>query len=243
MRTLMIGAAVMLSAACAGAPRTEQVPAPTQPPPAVLDQATLNPAAQARADGGIARFVEADVKFMQGMIHHHAQAILISKWAPSHGASDRVQLLAEKIIVSQRDEIAMMQDWLRVRKQEVPPADTLPMKADDHSAHAGHNMPGMSHGPVVMPGMLSQSQLAQLDSARGRAFDRLFLTLMIQHHEGAIAMVKELFATTGAANDVTIYRFAADVEADQGTEIQRMSSMLAAMPSGGGSLSTPRREY
>ncbi len=205
-------------------------PEPAPAPITVVDQSQLNPAAQARADGGKPRFTDADVKFMQGMIHHHAQAILIAKWAPSRGASESVRKLCERIVVAQRDEIMMMTTWLRDRSLPVPVADTLGAPMD----HAVHHMPGMSMPtPVMMPGMLSPRQVAQLDSARGSKFDRLFLNGMIQHHEGAISMVKELFSSPGAAHDTEIFRFAADVEADQTAEIERMTLMLDAMPPGG----------
>src|SRR5215218_10279720 len=111
-----------LAAACA---KNTPAPQATSVPMQVVDQSQQNPAAVARADKGIPPFVPADVKFMQGMIHHHAQAILISKSAPSHGASAAVQRLCERIIVAQRDEIMMMSAWLRQRSQEVPAADTL----------------------------------------------------------------------------------------------------------------------
>ena len=228
---------LVLAAACTkSSPPPEPAPTPMQ----VVDQSTLNPAAQARVDGGKPPFVEADVKFMQGMIHHHAQAILIGKWAPSHDASGAVQRLAERIVVAQRDEIALMTTWLRQRGLEAPAPDTL---------GTGHqHMPGMQHtpgmtmpAPVLMPGMLTPAQVAQLDSARGNRFDRLFLQHMIQHHRGAITMVQQLFSSSGAANDGVVYRFASDVEADQGTEIERMTKMLAAVPPGSSPL-TPRRE-
>jgi uncharacterized protein (DUF305 family) len=236
-RRAVMGVAVPLLAATACAKRSEP-PAPTPAPIIVVDQSLLNPAEQARRDGGIPPFVAADVKFMQGMIHHHAQAILIAKWAPSHGASDAVQRLCERIVVAQRDEIRLMSTWLRQRNQEVPAADTVGM-----AAHAGHDMPGMTMAmPALMPGMLTPAQVAELDSARGRQFDRLFLQYMIQHHRGAITMVHELFASHGAAQDGVVSRFATDVEADQGAEIERMSLMLAAIPPGGSPLS-PRREH
>jgi uncharacterized protein (DUF305 family) len=233
---MALAASLLAGTACA---KRAEPPAPTPAPIVVVDQALLNPAEQARRDGGIPPFVAADVKFMQGMIHHHAQAILIAKWAPGHGASDAVQRLCERIVVAQRDEIRLMSTWLRQRKQEVPSADTLGMA----SAHAGHDMPGMTMAmPPLMPGMLTPSQVAELDSARGRQFDRLFLQYMIQHHRGAITMVHELFASHGAAQDGVVSRFATDVEADQGAEIERMSLMLAAIPPGGSPLS-PRREH
>jgi uncharacterized protein (DUF305 family) len=235
--TSMAMLAIAGLAGCAKQP--EPMPAPA--PIVVVDQSTLNPAEQARRDGGIPPFGPADVKFMQGMIQHHSQAILISKWAPSHGASEAVRKLSERIIVAQRDEIKLMSTWLRQRKQEVPHPDTL----GTGDPHAGHDMSGMAMpgmGMTMMPGMLTPEQVARLDSARGRQFDRLFLQYMIQHHKGAITMVHELFGSEGAAQDGVIYRFAADVEADQGAEIERMTLMLAAIPDGGSPLS-PQREH
>jgi len=158
----------------------------------------------------------ADVAFMSGMIAHHAQAVLIAGWAPSHGASESLRALCERIVVAQNDEIALAQRWLRERHQPVPPADPR-----------GHTMPGMDH-PMLMPGMLTPEQMAQLDGARGREFDRLFLTFMIQHHKGAITMVEQLISAPGAAQDGPVFRFAADVNADQTTEIDRMTRMLEA---------------
>lgn len=160
----------------------------------------------------------ADVHFMTGMIHHHAQAVRIAKWAPSHGASDELQRLAERIVVGQNDEIELMRNWLLDKKEPVPEVTDGPMRMQ---------MGGMTH-EMMMPGMLTDAQLAQLDAARGLAFDTLFLQFMIQHHEGAITMVNELFASPGAAQDETVFRFASDVYADQTTEIARMQSMLEA---------------
>lgn len=148
----------------------------------------------------------ADVRFMQEMIGHHAQALVMAAMAPTHGAGEMVRKLALKIDISQRDEIAMMKAWLTERNQAVP--------ADDHA-----------HSPD-MPGMLSPEQLARLDAARGSEFDRLFLTFMIQHHEGALRMVETLFDSPGAAQDPDIFRFATDVFADQLDEIDVMRHML-----------------
>jgi len=181
--------------------------------------------AVAAPDTGQAPFTDADVHFMSGMIVHHAQAVLIAGWAPSHGASESVQKLCERIVVGQRDEIAFMQRWLSERHETVPDVDT-----SDYRMTA---MPGMDHA-MHMPGMLTHEQLAQLDAARGPEFDRLFLTFMIQHHRGAITMVNELLATNGAAQDGVVFRFASDVNVDQTTEINRMNRMLAAMPALGG---------
>jgi uncharacterized protein (DUF305 family) len=155
---------------------------------------------------------------MQGMIHHHGQAIVMAAMAPSHGASSDVKILASRIDVGQRDEIAFMQRWLRERHEMA--ADPLSMP--------GMAMPGMAMPDTLMPGMLTPQQMAQLSAASGAEFDRLFLTFMIQHHTGALTMVNHLFATTGAAREEYVFRFASDVSTDQTTEIDRMRSMLAA---------------
>jgi uncharacterized protein (DUF305 family) len=178
-------------------------------------------AAQSAGSGGHPPFTEADVHFMTGMIAHHAQALLMAGWAPGHGASPAVQVLCERIVVGQGDEIVLMQRWLGDRNQPVP---------DAGASHA--MMPGMDMHQG-MPGMLSSEQLMQLDAARGPEFDRLFLTFMIQHHEGAIVMVDRLFGQ-GAGEEERSFRFASDVYADQTTEIDRMQKMLAALPPAGG---------
>lgn len=162
----------------------------------------------------------ADVEFMSGMIPHHAQAVVMAGWCKSHGARADVDALCERIVVGQRDEIHLMQFWLRERGLDVPP-DTATM----HKMKMG----GMTH-EMLMPGMLSPEQMAALDRARGSAFDRLFLQGMIGHHGGAIDMVNTLLASPGAAQDDLVYRFSADVYADQTTEIERMQKMLATVP-------------
>ena len=177
-------------------------------------------AQQAASDSGRPPYNAADVRFMSGMIDHHAQAILMAGWAPSHGASASVRALCERIVVGQRDEIALMQRWLRERGLPVPSGE----------ANHDHDMAGMGH--ELMPGMLTPDQLAQLDAARGTEFDRLFLTFMIQHHQGAITMVNQLFSANGATLDDLIFKYASDVNVDQTTEINRMGRMLAAMSSG-----------
>lgn len=172
--------------------------------------------AQAKADTRRPGYTAGDVHFMSGMIHHHAQAVLMAGWAPSHDASPSVRTLCDRIVVSQRDEIRLMQRWLQARQEPVP---------DSTAAHA--MMPEMDPA-TMMPGMLTGEQLAQLDRARGSEFDRLFLTFMIQHHQGAITMVNQLFGQ-GAGEQETVFRFASDVFADQTTEIARMQKMLAAL--------------
>ena len=165
------------------------------------------------------RATAADVHFMSGMIRHHAQAVLIAGWAPTHGASASLRALCERIVVGQRDEIALASRWLRARNEAVPETDA--------SHDMMTNMQAMDHA-MLMPGILTAEQLGQLDRARDGEFDRLFLTLMIQHHHGAITMVNELFSQGGGEEEVT-YRFASDVFADQTTEIDRMQKMLAVL--------------
>src|SRR4051812_8913800 len=183
--------------------------------------ARLDPAyvAKARADSIRHPYTQADADFMSHMIGHHAQAIAMSRWAPTHGASAAVLRLADRIINAQQDEIATMQTWLRDRLQPIPEATPNGMKM---------TMNGMEH-MMLMPGMLTEAQMKQLDAARGPEFDRLFLTFMIQHHRGAVSMVKDLFGTYGAGQDETVFKFASDVNVDQTTEIVRMEKMLAAI--------------
>ena len=215
---LPLGAAVLLSAC--GAAATQSPPQPVRP--VTIGTSVLTPAAQAKADSGRPPYTRADVAFMQGMIGHHAQAIVMAGWAPTHGARADVRILAERITVAQRDEIATMQRWLRDRRETVPDGDA-------HHEHAGMDMPGMKM-PAMMPGMLTADQFSRLDAARGAAFDRLFLTYMIQHHQGAVTMVKQLLDVPAAAQDDDVFRFVADVNVDQTTEIDRMRSMLSTMP-------------
>lgn len=205
---LAIFATSLTMVACASRPEAMQpAPAGTARPaePAAHQHEYVAPLPATPGPG----FTVADVRFMQNMIGHHVQAIQMAALAPSHGASDNLLRLAQKIDISQRDEIALMKQWLAERKQAVP---------DDAQSHA-----------MMMPGMLTAEQLAQLDAARGREFDRLFLTFMIRHHEGALQMVDELFKSPGAAQDSDIFRFATDVDVDQRDEIFVMEKLLYAI--------------
>ncbi len=165
------------------------------------------------ADLSHVSFTPADVKFMQGMIAHHAQAVEMTQLLATRTESDDMRKLAKRIELSQVDEIGMMQQWLRARGQEVP------------SEHAHH----MMHDGMLMPGMLTQDEMAKLAAAKGPEFDRLFLIGMIKHHGGALTMVKELLATPGAAQESEVFGFIADVDADQRMEMDRMSDMLKEM--------------
>ncbi len=171
-------------------------------------------------------YTDADIHFMQGMIAHHAQAVRMAGLVPSRSRREAMHLLAERIDVSQRDEIRMMRQWLLDRHLAAP--DPLSAPADTGMADMP-GMEGMSHasGDTLMPGMLTPSQMRELAQATGSRFDRLFLTGMIRHHEGALAMVKHLFDTPGAAQDSQLFGFATDVVADQQAEIQRMRALLA----------------
>ena len=161
-------------------------------------------------------YSDADVEFMSGMIPHHAQAVVMAGWAPTHGARVDVAVLCERIVVGQRDEIKLMQMWLEDRGLPVPDA-----KSTKHRMV----MNGMEHD-MLMPGMLTDEEMAALDKARGPEWDRLFLLGMIKHHQGAIDMVNVLFGSTGGGQEETVFKFASDVFADQSIEIDRMRQML-----------------
>ncbi|HSJ24552.1 MAG TPA: DUF305 domain-containing protein [Longimicrobiales bacterium] len=165
-------------------------------------------------------YSQADVHFMAGMIPHHAQAVKMAALVPDRSSREDVKILAERMAVAQGDEIALIRQWLADNNEDVPPAD-----ATHHVMDHG----GMQHA-MLMPGMLTDEEMAQLEAARGAAFDRMFLTLMIRHHEGAIIMVNDLFGAAGAAQDDFIYKFASDVFADQTTEIHHMQQILAQLP-------------
>lgn len=162
----------------------------------------------------------ADVAFVQGMIGHHAQALVMTALLDTRTTRPAMRLLAERIRVSQRDELRMMRDWLLDRGLPAPEADTLP-HTPGHAAGAHH----ADH--AAMPGMLGAAQLDTLARAQGAAFDAHFLRYMIAHHEGALVMVRRLFATPGAGQEPQLFGFATDVDADQRAEITRMRALLA----------------
>ena len=177
--------------------------------------------ALATADSAARAFAPADVEFMQGMIPHHAQAVIMGRWAATHGARADVQRLCLRIVAAQSDEINMMRRWLRERKQDVP---------DSTATRHVMKMGDMVH-ELMMPGMLSDDEMVQLDKARGPDFDRLFLNGMIRHHRGAIAMVETLLTNGNAGHDESVFRFANDVGSDQSAEITVMLRMLDTVPS------------
>src|SRR5580692_1387532 len=224
------GILVLASIASAGCASHSAGPAQTAPAPASTSAsapaATANTGpvrtsaaaiAEARADSVRHPYTAGDVQFMQGMIGHHAQALIMAAWAPTHDASPSVQTLCLRIINSQQDGITLMQHWLADRQQMVPDGHTPGMKM----------MMNGTEQTMLMPGMLTPAQMTELDHAKGLDFDRLFLTDMIQHHRGAVSMVHDLFETQGAGQDEIVFKFASDANVDQTTEIARMEKMLA----------------
>ena len=177
--------------------------------PGAPGQATRVISAEKATDLSRVQFTPADVRFMQGMIGHHAQALEMTALLPERTDREDMRLLAKRIDVSQADEIKMMQRWLEVRGREVP---------DEHAHH--------KPGALLMPGMLTAQEIARLEDSKDATFDRLFLEYMIKHHAGALTMVEELFATPGAAQESEVFAFASEVDADQRTEIDRMGAML-----------------
>lgn len=214
--TLLV--AVALSAACRTAPvagggSTGGSAGDPRPPivqPGAPGQASQVITADKAADLSRVQFTPADVKFMQEMIGHHAQALEMVELLKTHSASEDMKKLGLRIELSQEDEIRMMEGWLEARRQEVP------MR---HGAHM--------HDPKTMPGMLSPEEMERLAQAKGAEFDRLFLEGMIKHHGGALTMVEALLAMPGAAQESEVFAFVSDVEADQKMEIDRMGAMLA----------------
>lgn len=214
---LIVPLAAVLAACSSSEPASEN--RPDQPELSELEELYW-----ARIENSRSDFTEADVKFMTGMIGHHAQALIMSRLAPENNASPSIQTLASRIINAQKDEIASMQKWLRDRGQPVPEIhidglDLMIMGLGEH--HSMHHQD--------MPGMLSREQLSELASLQGKEFDRQFLTFMIEHHQGAVIMVENLFAADGAALDEEAFRLASDIQVDQKTEIERMNLMLQNM--------------
>ena len=197
------------SGAChATAARTELQPVLIQPgqPGAPSRPITVEKA----TDLSNVQATKADIEFMQGMIHHHLQAIDMTNLLAQNTRTEDMRKLGLRMSLSQSDEIKMMRNWLEARGQEAP---------GDHANH----MPGAP----MMPGMLSAEEMTQLAVTKGKQFDILFLRGMIKHHSGALRMVDELFKTDGAGQQSEIFAFATDIEADQRADIDRMTAMLA----------------
>ena len=209
-----LSAALATVAVVAALPASAQDSLPVIVQPGAPGEPTRTLTAEEAAALGQPVHVDADVRFMRGMIHHHGQALDMTDLLSSHTESGEMRLLGQRIDISQTGEMGMMARWLESRGEGVPKVreeEASPLKDDQ-----------------LMPGMLTERQMAELASARGEAFDRLFLELMIVHHEGALTMISELFLVSGAGQEPGIFQFASDVDADQTAEIGRMNTMLQA---------------
>jgi uncharacterized protein (DUF305 family) len=179
------------------------------------------------ARGALPPRSQADVEFMQGMIMHHSQAVEMTALIPSHTDNKELRSLGARISSSQSDEIKFMQRWLAARDESV--SMTTPQMSGPQMSEMD-----MSHQRMaLMPGMLTLEQMDALRKAKGADFDRLFLTGMIQHHNGALTMVKDLFDTAGAGQDAELFNFATDADNSQRAEIRIMQTMLEKKPSEG----------
>ena len=207
-RLVVLASVGSLLASCASAGRS------TAEPP---NAEALERLYRARTDSDLTRFSEADVRFVTSMIAHHGQAIEMAALAPERAESDAVRTLAARIDNAQNDEIDIMERWLRDRGRA----------ASDGAAH--------EHGALSgsMPGMLTVAELDELRTSSGTAFDRLFLTSMIRHHQGALAMVEELLAAEAAVQHPATFDLASDIHVDQATEIARMERLLETLDGGG----------
>ena len=212
MKTVPAPIVAVLLLAVAGTTSCRTTGAGTVPPivqPGAPGEPSRVITADAAADLSGVQHTDADVRFMQGMIGHHAQALDMTALVPTRSRRDDMRLLSLRIELSQEDEINMMEGWLDDRGEAVP------------GVHDHHEP-----GATLMPGMLTAAEMSRLGEATGAAFDRLFLESMISHHEGALIMVDDLYSIAGAGQESIISAFTADVVADQRAEMDRMSGML-----------------
>jgi uncharacterized protein (DUF305 family) len=197
----------------------QQAPAQVAPAPIVQPgapgEAGRRITANEASDLSKVTHTDADARFMRGMMMHHAQALEMTALRPTRSRADDMRLLALRIEISQADEIKMMKGWLAARD----------LPADDPHAHHGGATAAAEH-MALMPGMLTPAEMKRLADASGVEFERLFLELMIKHHDGALVMVRDLFASGDAAQESEVFAFASEVEADQAAEIGRMTAML-----------------
>jgi uncharacterized protein (DUF305 family) len=228
-RAVAVAASVALLFGCATG---DDAPDPEASPPRIIQPGApgepnreLTQEELEEIEAELQRYTDADVAFMQGMIAHHVQALRMTRLVPSRTSREDVPLFAERMDLSQEDEIALMRRWLEERDEEVPSLLAAHEHGDDEVAHDGE----------LMPGMLTEEELAELEVADGEEFDRLFLEAMVRHHLGALQMVDDLYAAEGGM-EPEISRFAQHVYADQGIELSRMYDMLAAIETdvGGG---------
>ncbi|MCH1569758.1 MAG: DUF305 domain-containing protein [Longimicrobiales bacterium] len=213
IRSLSTFALAAVLAACSGnAPSPASAPAPAGDGPRIVQPGAPGQSGRTFSADELAQvegvsYTDADVRFMQGMIPHHRQALDMTALVRQNAGSEAVRQMALRMEISQRDEIAMISSWLRERGESI-------------------EMPGMGAMQHSMMRMLTPEQMRELSNSRGTEFDRLFLEGMIQHHLGALDMVTQLFNTSGAAQESTVFKFAEDVDADQLMEIERMQAIL-----------------
>lgn len=214
LRILALSTGTLFAAACAGTPSASPGTSASTSGSRIVQPGAPGEAGRSYSADDLAAvegvsYVQADVDFMQGMIPHHAQALEMTALVRQHATTEAVRQMGLRMEISQRDEIGLMEGWLRDHGESI----TMP------------GMGGMG-GMHMMPGMLTPAQMEELANARGIRFDQLFLEGMIQHHQGAIDMVLTLFNTSGAAQESTIFKFAEDVDSDQAMEIDRMRRIL-----------------
>jgi uncharacterized protein (DUF305 family) len=221
--TFLVSSLLVVTLLCAGCSRanTSAAVSPAPVPGSVVQpgapgQPSKELPADTKSSMPIGTFIPADAQFMQGMIHHHAQALQMTALLYTHTDNPVMQSFARKIDNSQGAEIKWMDTWLQDRNQ------TVPMIHDGMVMMTGMDMP-------MMPGMLTDAQMKALGEVRGRDFDRLFLNDMIQHHTGALSMVRDLEATPGAAGSPEVYTYITNVDVDQRTDIDRMHEILRTM--------------
>jgi uncharacterized protein (DUF305 family) len=186
----------------------------------------------ARADSALSRFSDADVDFFRTMIPHHSQALEMSALVSDRTTNPSILVLAARIAVGQAEEIERMRQWLQHRgltEVESPPADGAAAGPAETGDHQVHGMPNSQSAEHSMPGLLTPAEMDELAAAKGVEFDRLFLSYMIYHHQGAVRMVDELFSTDGGGKEDEVFRFAAEIRVDQSTEVARMERMLSVV--------------
>ena len=213
MRALCATLALYASFACQPSAQSQSAGSPPIVQPGRPGEPSRTISADAASDLSQVGVTPADVQFMKDMLAHHAQALEMTALLRTRTERDDLRRLAQRIDLSQSDEIGMMRDWLSAQGEAA--------EVD----HAHHGQAG-----ALMPGMLTPAQMQQLAAARGAAFDRLFLEGMIAHHQGALAMVATLFGTPGAGQESSVFEFASDVETDQRMEIARMGTLLQELP-------------
>ncbi len=223
-RSVVIVLAMLAGASCR-TPRSGQLPLIVQP--GAPGEASRVISAAAAVDLSNIGTTAADIRFMQGMIGHHAQALEMTALVPTRTQREDLRMLARRIEASQADEIQMMREWLAARGETTPAVHAGHSVPDGHANHSGPDAdPNHSAGGGLMPGMLTPDEMDRLANAKGAAFEALFLQFMIKHHEGALVMVNDLFAQPAAGQDSEVFTFASDVDADQRMEIARMGTLL-----------------